>query len=170
MNIFIRYARVEDATDIRRIQSEGWYDSNISPETGVTVEFLQRFRGYTIPPSKERVRITEETIKRDPISTIVAELHGSVIGWIAQYKKDSIHTFGIYIDRSYRGKGAGSLLMKKMLEDVADSRLTCHVAKSNTQGVRFYERFGFHIVGEENEYFDDAKTIYLPTFIMHNYE
>ncbi|MEI7653096.1 MAG: GNAT family N-acetyltransferase [bacterium] len=170
MNISIRYARVEDATDIRRIQSEGWYDSNISPETGVTIEFLRRFRGYTIPPSEERVRMTEDTIKKDPLSTVVAELHGSVIGWIAQYKKDTIHTFGIYISRSHRGEGVGSRLMNKILEDAPGSRLTCHVTKSNTKGIRFYERFGFHIVGEENEYFDDAKTIYLPTFIMHNYE
>lgn len=93
-----------------------------------------------------------------------------MVGWIAQYKKSEIHSFGIYVDRLYRGGGVGSLLMDKMLADVAGSRLTCSVTKSNTLGIRFYERFGFHIVGEKNEYFDEQKTIYLPTFIMHNYE
>ncbi len=170
MNITTRYATVDDAVAIRRIQTEGWHDNNISPETGVTVDFLVNTRGYTVVPNPAKVDLTKKTIQDDPFSYLVADDAGQVVGWIRKWTKDGASGFGIYIDRAYRAMGIGTLLIQRFLDENECTDLQISVTKSNTKGIRFYERFGFHIVGEVNEYFDDAKTIYLPTIIMQNYE
>jgi ribosomal protein S18 acetylase RimI-like enzyme len=174
MNISIRPAIPEDAYDIRRIQIEGWLDNNISPSTGVTVEYLQEVKGHTLPPSPEKVAKMREIITN-------ATNDGSEWGWVAldgdkvvgfiwmHYAKSDETSFGIYVDRQCRDRGVGTALIQEMLHTHPKKKFSLSVTKGNEPGIRFYERCGFKQVKEEMWCMSEESPAYLPTIIMQNY-
>ncbi len=174
MNISIRPAIPEDAYDIRRIQAEGWLDNNTSPGTGVTVEYLQKVKGHTLPPSPEKVAKMREIIanatKDGSQWGWVAIDNDKVVGFIWMHSVNSDETsFGIYVDRQYRDRGVGKLLMEQMLNSYPTKKFSLSVTKGNEPGVRFYERFGFKQVKEEMWCISEESPAYLPPIIMQNF-
>lgn len=168
--ITIRKPIVEDAFDIRRIQSEGWLDNNLSPETGITEEYLRSKRNISIPPSDEKIRETASTIEKNEGDYFVATNSGKVVGWIMSSPKDGdIYGFGIYVDRQHRGKDVGSMLLQKLFS-VGKRKYFIEVTSTNLHGIKFYEKHGFKVIRSEKHYFDDEKIIFLPVVIMQNYE
>ena len=103
---------------------------------------------------------------------LVAEVDGKVVGAVwTRIMDDYGHvdektpSFAISLYKEYRGKGIGTLLMKRMLELLKEKgfqKASLAVQKKNA-AVRMYKRAGFHIVDEnEEEYImvcmlDDAK-------------
>ena len=174
MNISIRPAVPDDAYDIRRIQAEGWLDNNISPSTGVTVEYLQKVKGHTLPPSPEKVAKMREIIANaanDSSEWGWVALDGdNVVGFIwMHYAKSEETSFGIYVDRQYRDRGVGTALIQEMLHTHPKKKFSLSVTKGNGPGVRFYERFGFKQVKEEMWCMSEESPAYLPTIIMQNF-
>jgi GNAT superfamily N-acetyltransferase len=164
--VLMRHARNEDAYKIRHIQSEGWHDNNVSPETGITVDFLIKNRKISLPPNEAKVEKTKAFIKSNPLDIIVACINDAPIGYIQLHTLIDACSFGLYVSRGYRNIGVGGLLMQKFLAQIDSLPLQCHVVKSNFRAIHLYEKYGFRIVSEDNEYYDDAKTLYLPTFLM----
>lgn len=171
MEITIRPPTPEDAFDIRRIQAEGWLDNNLSPDTGVTKDFLETYRKISIPPSAEKVEETSKTIQENQGNYFVATIEDKVIGWVmGRAKEDGIFSFGIYVDRQYRGKGVGTKLMTAFMKRNGGEKISIDVSSLNTEGITFYEKFGLRVVRHDKHYFGDDKSVYLPTVIMQNYE
>ncbi len=174
MNISIREVTVDDAYDIRRIQAEGWFDNNISPSTGVTVEYLQQTKGHTLPPSPKKVEQMKEIITKACSEGAnwgwVAVDSDKVVGFIWMHSAKSDETsFGIYVDRQYRDRGVGTALIQEMLHTHPNKKFSLSVTKDNEPGIRFYERLGFKQVKEEKWYISDGSPAYLPTIIMQNF-
>lgn len=174
MNISIRQVTPDDAYDIRRIQAEGWHDNNTSPSTGVTVEYLQKVKGHTLPPSAERVAKMREIItnatKDGSEWGWVAVDNDKVVGFIWMHSANPDETsFGIYVDRQYRDRGVGTALIQEMLHTHPNKKFSLSVTKDNEPGIRFYERFGFKQVKEEMWCMSEGSSVYLPTIIMQNY-
>lgn len=171
MEVTIRPSTPEDAFDIRRIQAEGWLDNNLSPDTGVTRKFLEIERGISLPPSDAKIAETAKMILGTKGNYFVAAVEDSVVGWImGSAKEDEIFSFGIYIDRLYRNNGIGTKLMTVFMEHSGSKKISIDVSSSNKDGIKFYEKFGLRVVRHDKHYFNDDKSVYLPTVIMQNYE
>ncbi|MBP6994032.1 GNAT family N-acetyltransferase [Candidatus Woesebacteria bacterium] len=171
MKVVIRPPTPEDASDIRRIQAEGWLDNNLSPQTGVTREFLEKQRGISVPPSNIKVAETAKMIREAQGNYFVATVEDNVVGWImASANKDEVYSFGIYVDRRYRNQGVGTKLMAVFIEHSGGKKMSINVSTMNQDGVRFYEKFGLKVVRPDKHYLNDDKSVYLPTVIMQNYE
>lgn len=171
INSDIRNAKSEDAYDIRRIQAEGWLDNNLSPDTGVTREFLKTHRGISLPPSEEKVAETKRMIEKNQGNYFVATIENKVVGWImGRAKEDGIFSFGIYVDRLFRNQRVGTKLMMVFMERNGARKISIDVSVSNREGIRFYEKFGLKIARYEKHYLSDDKLVYLPTVIMQNYD
>jgi phosphinothricin acetyltransferase len=87
---------------------------------------------------------------------LVAEAAGAVVGWASlnQFSVRPAYRFvadlSVYIDRQWRGKGIGTLLLGEV--SVRAQRLGYHkivlsAFPFNQAGMRLYEKFGFRTVG-----------------------
>ena len=86
---------------------------------------------------------------------------GEVIGYFVLWCiLDQGELANIAVDRDYRGRGYGRLLLEQVL-DVARSRkvedLYLEVRISNEQAADLYRRFGFEDVGVRRDYYDNPK-------------
>ncbi len=174
MNISIRQVTPDDAYDIRRIQAEGWLDNNISPSTGVTVEYLQEVKGYILPPTPEKVAQMRELLINDILCKKnkgwVAVDSGKVVGWVSAHATEGEEIeLGIYVDREYRNRGVGGLLIDEVMRTHSTKMLTLMVTKSNKKAQKFYKKYGFQPIKEHKHYMKDDTKVYLPVIIMRNY-
>lgn len=88
---------------------------------------------------------------------LVAEVDGRVVGacWVRTtegygHLDASTPAFAISLLRAFRGRGIGTRMMRRMLEELRDAgyaRASLGVVKANP-AVRLYERLGFRIVGD----------------------
>jgi ribosomal protein S18 acetylase RimI-like enzyme len=76
-----------------------------------------------------------------------------IIGYMSlqlQPKKDFIHLFHLFIDRSFRGKGFGKVLAQKAISYAKEENIpaiTLFVNPNNPLAIKLYESFGFTEVG-----------------------
>lgn len=68
----------------------------------------------------------------------------------------------IVVKKSFRNKGIGSLLLKKLI-DVSTSlnvtSITLEVMEENFSAIHLYEKFGFEIIGIRKNYYKDKNGI-----------
>jgi len=85
---------------------------------------------------------------------LVAKDNGRVIGFIGYGKSDEMQDtgeiFALYVLSEYHGKGVGSALMEAGLDKLKDYKKFCLWAvKNNNRAIRFYQKYGFELTGEE---------------------
>jgi len=88
---------------------------------------------------------------------LVAEVDGRVVGacWVRTTKgyghlDASTPAFSISLYREYRGRGIGTRMLRRMLQELREAgyaRASLGVVKAN-RAVHLYERLGFRIVGD----------------------
>lgn len=91
---------------------------------------------------------------------LVAEVDGKIIGavWVRVMNDyghigDGIPSFAVSLYEEYRGKGIGTALMQRMLEELKQrgyEKASLAVQKAN-YAVRMYKKVGFEIIGENEE-------------------
>jgi phosphinothricin acetyltransferase len=95
---------------------------------------------------------------RHPV--IVAESAGEIIGWASlnQFSARPAYRFvadlSVYIDRQWRGKGVGTLLLREIearAHALGYHKIVLAAFPFNQAGMRLYERFGFRTVGIYHE-------------------
>ena len=62
---------------------------------------------------------------------------------------------GVYVAKSHRGRGLGSLMMSRVLEICARSlfkHVMLSVSPSNAAAIELYRRFGFQKIGQITSY------------------
>lgn len=91
---------------------------------------------------------------------IVAEAVGEPIGWASlnQFSARLAYRFvtalSVDIERSWRGKGIGTLLQREIearSRTLGDHKIVLSAFPSNKAGLRLYEKFGFRTVGIYHE-------------------
>jgi ribosomal-protein-alanine N-acetyltransferase len=91
---------------------------------------------------------------------MVALIEGRLLGYIgAQQYKSEIHVTNMAVDREFRRRGLGSLLLIACVRrgyDVDARWLTLEVRENNREAQHFYRRFGFEEIGLRYGYYAET--------------
>jgi len=85
----------------------------------------------------------------------IITLDGTDIGWLQSFVKDDALFLGqLFVDRTLRGRGIGTQLVKGLIEEAARAgrAVTLGVVKTNP-ALRLYERLGFRTTHEDERKF-----------------
>ena len=141
----VRAATAADAEAICRIYNQGIEDRV------ATLETEQR-------TPEERAAWLAARGPRHPV--IVAEDDGHIIGWgsLNQFNPRDAYRhvvdFSIYVERAYRGRGAGKVVLTRLIELAREHgyhKMVLSAFPSNSGGMALYERMGFRTVGVYKE-------------------
>jgi len=94
--------------------------------------------------------------KGDKYPTVVVECAGRVVAWAgasvyrARAAYDGIADHSVYVDRGWRGKGAGRAALDALAREYERRgfwKLSSRIFAENTPSIALHERCGFRIVG-----------------------
>lgn len=139
--IKLRDARRTDVPKICDIHNQGIADrlATLDVESHTLEEQLQWFHRHG---------------PRHPV--VVAEAMGDIIGWVSlnRFSRRAAYRFvadlSVYVDRQWRGKGIGSLLLQEVVtraRSIGYHKIVLSAFPFNQAGMRLYEKFGFRTVG-----------------------
>jgi L-amino acid N-acyltransferase YncA len=141
----VRTATVADAAAICHIYNQGIEDRVATLETELRTP-------------EERAAWLAAKGPRHPV--IVAEDNGQIIGWgsLNQFNPREAYRhvvdFSIYVERRYRGRGVGNVMLARLIELARELRyhkMVLSAFPSNSGGMALYERLGFRTVGVYKE-------------------
>jgi phosphinothricin acetyltransferase len=87
---------------------------------------------------------------------VVAEVDGAVVAWgslnpySARDAYRHVADFSIYVDRGWRGKGAGRALLARLIElarEIGYHKMVLSAFPTNEAGMALYQKLGFRTVG-----------------------
>ena len=138
----VRLATAADAEAICRIYNQGIDDRVATLETELRT-------------TEERRRWLAGRSPRHPV--IVAENgNGEVVGWGSlnvfnpREAYRFVADFSVYVERSWRGKGVGRVLLERLIELARAHgfhKMVLSAFPTNTGGMALYEKLGFRTVG-----------------------
>ncbi len=138
-------------TDVRRVQ-----------------EVVKSSLGETYPPS---LYLTLHNIWPDGF--LVMEEDGQLVGFVAaiESEKRVARILMLAVLGEYRGRSFGSILMNELYarciaNDVHTVKL--EVRKSNKGALSFYERQGFAVTGELNNFYVNGEGAYMMTKVLES--
>jgi L-amino acid N-acyltransferase YncA len=143
--ILIRFATKGDAEAVCTIYNQGIEERIATLET-------------ELRSPDERRRWMAARGARHPV--LVAEQAGSVVGWASlnafnpRAAYDHVADLSVYVERSWRGKGVGRLLLDRLItfaRQLGYHKVVLAAFPSNTAGMALYERVGFRTVGVYRE-------------------
>ena len=137
MRTVLRPARPEDFDYCARLYFEGMES---------TIKELNLDMDGQIAGFRQRWDVTQVRI---------ITLDGADIGWLQSFVEDDTLFLGqLFVDRTLRGRGIGTQLIKGLIEEAARAgrAVTLGVVKSNP-ALRLYERLGFRTTHEDERKF-----------------
>ena len=156
--ITIRPAVPEDAEGITRVNVETWLATYPNDELGITAELLRlHLEGAAGEKAAERVArfrrgIAASSAPSASNGCFVALAGGEVVGYTFPHViAGGRHRVGaLYVLPAFHGQRIGHLLLERNLAWHGDGQdVYLHVAAYNEHAIRFYERHGFVLTGEE---------------------
>jgi ribosomal protein S18 acetylase RimI-like enzyme len=154
----VRPAVPEDAEGISRVNVATWLATYPNDELGITAELLRlHLQGAAGETATERVARFRRGIAASSAASassgcFVALSDGEVVGYTFPHVVGGgRHRVGaLYVLPAFHGRGIGRLLLERNLAWHGDGvDVYLHVAAYNEQAIRFYERHGFALTGEE---------------------
>ena len=143
--IAVRFASLDEAPAICAIYNQGIEDRLATLET-------------ELRDPDERRRWLRSRGPRHPV--VVAESGTQLVAWASlnsfnpRQCYDYVADISVYVERSWRGKGVGRILLAHLLElgrSVGFHKLVLACFPTNKPGVALYERMGFVPVGVYRE-------------------
>jgi GNAT superfamily N-acetyltransferase len=95
----------------------------------------------------------------------IITLDGTDIGWLQSFvKEDALFLGQLFVDKSLRGQGIGTEVIKGLIEEAAsaDRAITLGVVKTNP-ALRLYERLGFRTTHDDERKFYMRRDLRVPT-------
>jgi len=142
----VRLATVADAEAICRIYNQGIEDRLATLDTELRAP-------------EERRQWLQSRGPRHPV-VVVGNEGGEIIGWgslnVFNPRKAYrfVADFSVYVERSYRGKGVGTILLERLIElgrEHGYHKLVLSAFPSNMGGMALYAKLGFRTVGVYKE-------------------
>lgn len=131
--LHVEPARASDADTIARLHAEGFY------------------RGWT------REEFAAYIAGEGTPIYVACDAKRQIAGFaMLRYLGDEVELITIAVDRKWRKKGVGLLLMRALLEAVRMSpakRMLLEVAADNTAALKLYGKLGFSKIGERKGYY-----------------
>lgn len=141
----VRAATAADAAALCRIYNQGIEDRVATLETELRTP-------------DERAAWLAAKGPRHPV--VVAEDDGNIVGWgsLNQFNPREAYRhvvdFSIYVDRAYRGRGVGKVVLTRLIELAREHgfhKMVLSAFPTNSGGMALYERMGFRTVGVYKE-------------------
>ncbi|MGH7279106.1 MAG: arsinothricin resistance N-acetyltransferase ArsN1 family A [Candidatus Rokuibacteriota bacterium] len=141
----VRPATEDDAAAICEIYNQGIEDRVATLETGLRTP-------------DERRQWLKSRGPRHPV--IVADSGGRIAGWgsLNPYNPREAYRFvadfSVYVERAFRGKGAGRALLSRLIDlgrDLGYHKLVLSAFPTNEGGMALYAKMGFRTVGVYKE-------------------
>jgi L-amino acid N-acyltransferase YncA len=139
----VRLASEVDAEAICHIYNQGIEDRVATLETELRT-------------AEERRDWIKHRSPRHPVIVAEAAPPETVIGWGSlnvfnpREAYRFVADFSVYVERSWRGKGVGSVLLERLIELARQHgfhKMVLSAFPTNASGVALYEKFGFRTVG-----------------------
>ena len=141
----VRPATAADAAAICRIYNQGIEDRVATLETELRT------------PAERREWLANRS-PRHPV--IVAETNGEIVGWGSlnvfnpREAYRFVADFSVYVERTWRGRGVGRVLLEKLIELARAHgfhKMVLSAFPFNADGMALYEKLGFRTVGVYRE-------------------
>lgn len=107
---------------------------------------------------KHTLEACTEIAHKWPDHILVAKDGEKVVGFVGYgaYRDDTLPAHGevyaLYVLAEYHGRGIGYALMNAAFQELcAYRKIAVWVLKGNERAIRFYERYGFHFDGTQEE-------------------
>lgn len=109
---------------------------------------------------------------------LLAEHEGKLIGNIdltGNQRRKLYHTgvIGMGVDKDWRGKGVGSVLMEEMIRWAEDNSylkvLWLQVYDNNKAGIGLYTKMGFDVTGEQEGLYRESNGEFIGSLMMTKY-
>jgi phosphinothricin acetyltransferase len=167
----VRPATVADAAAICRIYNQGIEDRVATLETELRTP-EERAAWLAARSPRHPVIVAEATkpivadqqppatSNRSPTAQAASTAVATIIGWgsLNQFNPREAYRhvvdFSIYVERAYRGRGAGKVMLARLIELAREQRyhkMVLSAFPSNSGGMALYERMGFRTVGVYKE-------------------
>lgn len=167
-NTVIRTAKLEDASSILQIQkrvvAEGMFLTTSTAEFDKTVE---QHRSWI-----------EKVLDNDKETLLVAETSKGIVGWIVFLSSNRIrlsHTgaFGMMVDKDFRNKGIGKLLIEDLLRWAESNpfieKVSLGVFSTNERAIALYKKMGFKEEGRKIKEFKMNNGEYIDDILMYKF-
>jgi ribosomal protein S18 acetylase RimI-like enzyme len=104
--------------------------------------------GTCQPTGAQRLRLLPSVLALGPRTA------GRVASWISTWARHDpdephVHLGPVAVDAELQGQGIGSLMMDEHCRRLDAAREVGYLETDKRENVRFYERFGFEVIGEE---------------------
>jgi L-amino acid N-acyltransferase YncA len=146
----VRAATAADAAAISRIYNQGIEDRVATLETELRTPD-ERTAWLTAKGHRYPV-IVAETTANSAVATIAG--WGSLNQFNPREAYRHVVDFSIYVDRDYRGRGVGRVILTRLIELAREHgfhKMVLSAFPTNRGGMALYERMGFRTVGVYKE-------------------
>jgi L-amino acid N-acyltransferase YncA len=155
-----RLARAEDAADIAHIYNQGIEDRLATLETELRTP-TERAQWLAARSPRHPVIVAERTTEPEAASTRPPTSRSGLAGpattgWAslnvfnAREAYRFVADISVYVERGWRGKGVGGVLLARLVElgrEHGFHKLVLSAFPFNEAGMVLYEKFGFRTVG-----------------------
>ena len=121
----------------------------------IYMKAYEKMPEYGEKSRKEAKRYIKWLYSRCKDTFYIAEEDGKIVGfvfadpeWYSYYGNKYVFAIHeIVVDPKYQGRGIGTALMKKMLEEAREREVELWVGERNKKAQEFYKKFGFKPAG-----------------------
>lgn len=150
MNITIRQATNADSEGIITAQRESWRATYVSPENGVTKEWVYE-RSANFNAERANEILQSHAGNADFLDLVAVTDDGEIAGMLRGEKKaDHSELRAIYAHPKYIGQGVGGKLIESFLDWIDTSKpSTIECVSYNKRAIGFYEHYGYKVTDKE---------------------
>lgn len=154
MNVIIDKANPEDALSMQEIFHKTWLATYISPEHGITAEYINEYFKNAFKSETVENRKNQISKMNDSYIFFTARVDGKVVGFVRAVKeKENNRLRAFYILPEFQGKGIGTKLFEKANNFFDQNLYTLvDVATYNTPAINFYKKMGFVDTGKRMDF------------------
>ncbi len=137
------------------------HDIALRPMTEEDMEAVLAIECVSFPRPWTKINFLDELTSEYSFPLIAVDDGGAVIGYvIPMLIIDEGHILNVAVDRNFRGKGVGCLLMERVLGEFRERGarfVSLEVRVSNVTAISLYRRMGFIETGIRKRYYENSE-------------